>query len=191
MNSRSFFVIGVSMTPGATAFRRMPAPIHSAVGACWRTHRASASFDAGYANNPGAASTAASAAGSSPARIDVDERVRQARRGRRRVGADRDGGRVGAAGEQRPEPVERCDRAEVVDRNDRAALPHDTRGRDQHRRACRRTRYGTASTIASRPGGRREVGDHLGVAHVDTDARGSLPSRAAREWRCRCRPPSP
>ena len=55
MKSRSFFVIGVSMTPGAIAFNRIPAPIQSGVVACRRTHRASADFDAGsYTNTPGA-----------------------------------------------------------------------------------------------------------------------------------------
>ena len=33
MNSRSFFVIGVSITPGAMAFNRIPAPIQSGCGA--------------------------------------------------------------------------------------------------------------------------------------------------------------
>ena len=46
-SSQAPSVIGVSMKPGTIAFSRMPAPIQSAVVACRRTHRESASFDTG------------------------------------------------------------------------------------------------------------------------------------------------
>ena len=37
-------VIGVAMSPGAMALRRIPAPIQSSPTACRRTHRANASL---------------------------------------------------------------------------------------------------------------------------------------------------
>ena len=69
MKSRLSVVIAVSITPGATAFNRMPAPIHSGVTAFLRTHRASASLEAMYAALPYRSAAALRAAVSSPARI--------------------------------------------------------------------------------------------------------------------------
>ena len=91
------------------------------------------------------------------------------RRGRRaRVRADCNRARVGAALEQRPQTRQGCDRAVVIDCDDCRPLPHDPRRRDhavEHsvRRFDGRAHHrGTAF-------GRREVGNDLGIAHIDPD----------------------
>ena len=54
--------------PGATAFRRIPAPVHVDDTAFRRTHRASASLVAGYAAIEPASSASRRARSSSPSR---------------------------------------------------------------------------------------------------------------------------
>src|SRR5262245_36312087 len=56
------------VAPGATAFRRMPAPAQAATGALRRTQRASASLDPAYAGVPPASVASLHASFSSPAR---------------------------------------------------------------------------------------------------------------------------
>ncbi len=68
------------------------------------------------------------------------------------VGADGHGRRPGRAGQQRPEPLDQLDGAEVVDRGQRASpagpAPRPGRHRSPGRRAGRRPASATASTAA-------------------------------------------
>src|SRR4051794_15491062 len=68
-SARPSATMAVSVSPGATALRRMPAPIHGSVTAWRRTQRATATLDAGYGPTSGSrVSASRRAAGSSPAR---------------------------------------------------------------------------------------------------------------------------
>ncbi len=67
-SARIAATIGVSISPGATAFSRTPAPAHSGVVACARTQYATAIFVAAYAPIDVPSSATAAAAASSPSR---------------------------------------------------------------------------------------------------------------------------
>ena len=101
-----------------------------------------------------------------------DQRLVEPGLARRRVRADRHRRGVGAAGEERPEPGEQLDGAEVVDRDQQRRRPlrqtgQPGEGHEPVERATREladARDGLGATL-----GGAEVGLHLGVLHVDAD----------------------